>query len=99
MVDIISLLRSKRNRDVEFARDVLVEAMKGHLNGGPLFKDAIEEAYSIIKDAAFRQKEERLIEAYERMVVLKYLSVERDETPIGIMQEVVSLLEQEEEEY
>jgi len=96
MVDIISLLRSKRARDVEFAHDVLLEALRGNLNGGPLLRDAIDEAYSIIKEVALRRRDERLVEAYELMTVIRYLSIERNETPVTLIQEVVSILESEE---
>ncbi len=53
-------------------------------------------AYSIIKKAALEERSDRLVEVYELVTILRYLSVEKGEAPLSMMQEIVNLLEPEE---
>ncbi len=94
MVDVTSLIkiRPKNRGNLEFARDVLIESIRGNLHGS-LLKDAIDEVYSIIKDEALKRRTDEMLEAYELVTVLRYLVVERGELPSEIMERIIILIE------
>ncbi|ACS33291.1 hypothetical protein [Thermococcus gammatolerans] len=89
-------LRRKKSDPVDYARDLAEALLEGRVIGEDvLFRDAVNEIYTTLKEALFKGKEgnENLIQAYELAVVLRYLVQDGVKTSREILEELVQILE------
>jgi len=93
------LMRRESNGDpLDYVRDLASAILEGKLMGEEvLFRDAVGEIYGTIRRELFEgkpdgERREKLIEAYELAVVLRYLVQDGVKTSREILEELVKVL-------
>ena len=93
----ITLRRGKKGDPVDYVRDLSLALLEGRVIGEDvLFRDAVNEIYTSLRDALFSAKgsaNEKMIRAYELAVILKYLIHDGVKTSREILEELVETLE------
>ncbi|WP_297487685.1 hypothetical protein [Thermococcus sp.] len=94
-----ALMRSRdRSNTVDYVRELSQTILEGKLMGEEvLFRDAVGEIYSALRGELFSGRKssiprEKLIEAYELAVILKYLVQDGVKTSMEILEELVKIL-------
>ncbi|WP_461865047.1 hypothetical protein [Thermococcus sp.] len=87
--------RKKRSEDgVEYIKSLLENLLsrKGLYRDEVLLRDTVDELYTQLKKLALEGRNQKIIMAYEKAVILKYLSDKEELTEKEILEEILRLV-------
>lgn len=86
--------RKKNENGLEYVKS-LVEKMlggEGLYRDEVLFRDTLDELYSQLKELALRKGNENMVKAYEKAVILRYISDRGGASEKQLLEEILRLL-------
>ncbi len=85
--------RKKNENGLEYVKSLIENMLEeGMYRDEVLFRDALDEIYSQLKELALRKGDEDMIMAYEKAVILRYISDGMKASEKQLLEDILGLL-------
>ncbi|MBP1910903.1 hypothetical protein [Thermococcus stetteri] len=90
-MEVINLLRKKSSTRIEFVRDLVAFMLSTDLGNSNevLFRDAVDEVYSILREEVVERGKKELADAYEKAVLLRFVVFNEEMDPKKLLSDIL----------